>query len=306
MKEYIQLDLFNNPPLHGNKTNDKKRQKINLQNEPLEKKIKRALLLLRSAATKSDQPIEISYSGGKDSDVILELAKMANINYIAYYKNTTIDPPGTIKHCLENNVKIVRQKTFAEVIQKKGYPTFKRRFCCKVLKEYKILDTAVHGIRRCESVKRAKLYNEPTICRLYNKKKNHVEVFLPLLWWTDKDVADFVMMRNIRCHPLYYNTDGMFAPKRRLGCMGCPLKSDRGLADFKAHPKLVKFWLRNGNIWFQTHKIEKTKKKYKNHYEIFVQNLFFKDYESFRNAIDNMFGKIDCKQFLMNYFNIKL
>lgn len=65
-----------------------------------EKKVERAIRLLKSIPT-DEGPIEVSYSGGKDSDVILELAKMAGIPYRAIYKNTTIDPPGTIKHCKE-------------------------------------------------------------------------------------------------------------------------------------------------------------------------------------------------------------
>ena len=35
---------------------------------------------------KGDDPIEVSYSGGKDSDVILALTKMAGIPYRAIYQ----------------------------------------------------------------------------------------------------------------------------------------------------------------------------------------------------------------------------
>lgn len=70
-----------------------------------EKKVARAIRLLQNIP--QDGPIEVSYSGGKDSDVILELAKMAGINYRAIYKNTTIDPPGTIKHCREMGVEVI-------------------------------------------------------------------------------------------------------------------------------------------------------------------------------------------------------
>lgn len=279
---------------------------VNTTKVPLEKKVERALSLLRSAASDYDEPIEISYSGGKDSDVILELARMAGIKYRAIYKNTTIDPPGTIKHCMENGVEVMRRKSFAEVIQAKGFPNFLRRFCCSELKEYKVLDRSVQGIRRSESTKRAKRYKEPTVCRLYGSKKQHVEVFLPILDWTDEDVAKFIEQHEIKCHPLYYDAEGHFNPKRRLGCMGCPQKSDRGLADFKANPRLVKLWLRNGEIWWNSHEIKKTKEIFKSHYEVFVYNVFFNNYDDFRNAIDNMFGKIDCKQFLMDYFGIDL
>lgn len=302
--EYIQLDLFDDQPCQT--CNLKHKKKADPSKESLDKKIERAIRLLQSAADCGDEPIEICYSGGKDSEVILELARMAGIRYRAIYRNTTIDPPGTIMHFIEKGVEIFRRKSFAEVIQEKGFPNFVRRFCCRELKEYKILDRAVQGIRRSESTKRAKLYKEPTVCRLYGSKKQHVEAFLPILHWTDADVAEFIRQRGIKCHPLYYDNDGSFCPKCRLGCMGCPQKSDRGLADFKANPRLVKFWLRNGEIWWNTHKLKKAKKKFKNHYEVFVRNIFFDRYEDFHDAIDNMFCKIDCRQFLMDYFDIKL
>ena len=65
-------------------------------------KIARAIKLIQAAgkvAKEHGQPLEICYSGGKDSDVILELAKMSGVDYRAIYKNTTIDPPGTILTC---------------------------------------------------------------------------------------------------------------------------------------------------------------------------------------------------------------
>ena len=62
----------------------------------LDRKIEQSVKLLRSI--KADV-VELSYSGGKDSDVILELAKLADIPFRAIYKNTTIDPKGTIQHC---------------------------------------------------------------------------------------------------------------------------------------------------------------------------------------------------------------
>lgn len=88
--------------------------------DELKKKVDRAIRLLQSVPPHNEEPIEIAYSSGKDSDVILELAKMSGIRYKAIYKCTTIDPPGTIKHCIENGADIVRPKqTFFELVQKK-------------------------------------------------------------------------------------------------------------------------------------------------------------------------------------------
>ena len=57
----------------------------------LHDKIQHAVKLIRTFA--KGKVVEVCYSGGKDSDVILELAKMAGVKYRAIYKNTTIDPP---------------------------------------------------------------------------------------------------------------------------------------------------------------------------------------------------------------------
>lgn len=169
----------------------------------LQKKVEMAIRLLRSIPT-DEGPVELSYSCGKDSDVILELAKMAGINYRAIYKNTTIDPPSSIAHAREMGAEIVQpKKSFFKLIQENGFPSRWVRFCCGYLKEYKILDRAIHGIRRCESTKRAERYKEPEVCRTYSKKEK-VRVYLPILEWTDQDVAEFIKERNIKCHPLYY------------------------------------------------------------------------------------------------------
>ena len=172
----------------------------------LNRKIDFAIKLLQSIP--QDGPIELSYSGGKDSDVILELAKMSGIPFEAIYKNTTIDPPGTIAHCRENNVKIVHPTiTFNALIEKHGLPSRWRRFCCSALKEYKIHDRAIQGIRRCESTARAKRYKEPEYCRVYSKNEK-VRIYLPILEWTDADVAEFIKMRGIHCASIYYDRGG--------------------------------------------------------------------------------------------------
>lgn len=271
----------------------------------LHEKIDRSIKLLKSI--KSDE-IELCYSGGKDSDVILELARLAGIPYRAIYKNTTIDPLGTIQHCREKGVEIFTPKIrFFDLIKQRGFPTRRARFCCSELKEYKVLDIAIQGIRRCESVKRTKNYKEPIICRLYGSKANHVNVVLPILEWTDRDITSFIEMQNIRCHPLYY-ADGKFDVTKRLGCLCCPLQSDNGLADFKKYPAFVKTWIAAGQVWWDKPREKEiaSKSKFESIYDLFVHNIFFSSYEEFINAKNGMFGRLDCKQELEKYFDIKL
>ena len=169
----------------------------------LQKKVDFAIKLLRSIPT-DEGPIELSYSAGKDSDVILELAKMAGIPYRAIYKSTTIDPPKTIAHAKEMGAEVIRpKKSFFQLVSEYGFPSRFQRFCCSVLKEYKVCDRAIQGIRRSESRNRAERYKEPEMCRVYSAKEK-VKVYLPILEWTDQDVEEFIKERNIKCHPLYY------------------------------------------------------------------------------------------------------
>lgn len=246
-----------------------------------EKKVERAIRLLKSIPT-DEGPIEVSYSGGKDSDVILELAKMAGIPYRAIYKNTTIDPPGTIKHCKEKGVEVIHPKTsFMGLVSKKGIPTRRARFCCSELKEYKVLDRSIQGIRRSESNARKERYKEPEICRVYGKDKK-VKVYLPLLDWTDEDVARFVAERNIKCHPLYYDEQGVFHVERRLGCIGCPMKSDNGKGDFKKYPKMLRALIKSAQRFLDTHPQCSSQKKFSgNVYNLVFQDLFCDSYDDY-------------------------
>ena len=271
-------------------------------------KEKRAIKLLRTVAKMTDGEIELSYSGGKDSDVCLALAQMAGIPYRAIYKNTTIDPPYTIAHCKEKGAEIIRpNKSFFEIIEQKGFPSRFVRFCCSELKEYKILDTAIQGIRRSESTKRAANYKEPIICRTYGSKASHVNVVLPILDWSDADVRQFIVSNDVKCHPLYYDENGQFCVNRRLGCLGCPLSSN-GLSDFKKYPNLVKLWIRAGNVWWNKPREKElaSRAKFADTYELLCYCLFFDNLGKFNEAKSGMFGEVDCKQFLEDYFEIEL
>lgn len=280
-------------------------------NEQLQKKIDRAIKLLQGVSKANGGGIiEVAYSGGKDSDVILQLAKESGINYRAIYKNTTIDPPGTIQHVKKMGAEIMRpQKTFAQIIQEAGFPNMFKRFCCAKLKEYKVLDKAIHGIRREESRRRADRYKEPTQCRWYGAKteENHVEVILPILEWTEDDVREFIIDRKIELAPVYYDADGTLHLERRLGCMCCPLAYIKGRQEqFRQYPRMVKFYLRNGEIFRKTHPDAAQTKKYDSVYEWFVRDVFYNDQQKWEQSNNGLFGKPDYKVFLEKEFGLDL
>ena len=274
----------------------------------LQHKVDFAIRLLRSIP--QDTEIELSYSGGKDSDVILELAKMAGIPFRAIYKNTTIDPPGTIPHCKSKGVEIMKPTiNFFDLVKKKGTPTRRARFCCEVLKEYKVCDRAIQGIRRSESTNRAKRYHEPEICRTYPHKEK-ARIYLPILEWTDDDVAEFIAERGIKCHPTYYDENGNFQVKRRLGCIGCPMRSDNGVAEFLQYPKFLKRLIVCLQEFLNSHQQVGTYRKFQgNAHHVIYHNLFCKSYQDYKDKVSGgLFPEmaIDPKTFLENYFKIEL
>lgn len=258
----------------------------------LEKKVQQAIKLLQTTC-KDRGVVEVAYSGGKDSDVILQLVKESGIEYRAIYKNTTIDPKGTIKHAIDAGAEVVRpDKSFFDIVKEEGFPNRFHRMCCKYLKEYKVLDTAIIGIRKSESRKRNDRYKEPTQCRIYSKK-NDIRTYqiFPILEWSDKDVEEFIEDRKIKCHPIYYDDGGKFHVERRLGCQGCPMMSRNKRVDFfKKNPKWLKAWIRAG----------------KDFYDVMVASLFYDSFKSFSYAKSDMFGGFDSKERLEEYFGIDL
>lgn len=274
-----------------------------------EKKIESAIKLIQSIP--KDGPIELCYSGGKDSDVILELAKMSGVPVVPIYKQTSIDPPGTTAHCKEMGVEIRRPKeTFFQLVERKGNPSRYKRFCCEVLKEYKIHDRAIVGVRKSESVKRAKRYKEPELCRVYPKGEKCRQYF-PILEWTDEDVERFIKGRGLKCAPVYYDEDGIFHIERRLGCIGCPLKSDNGLSDYKRYPKFLRAQMRAYQRYLDKHPDSKWAKRIGGSAcNTFFYYLFTKSDEEYRLLTEtdgNLFEsqRIEPKAFLENYFGIK-
>lgn len=80
----------------------------------------------------------LAYSGGKDSDTILELAKMAGVKFDAHYQLTTVDPPEVVQHIKAHpEVQIHRpEKTMWQLIVENGMPPLRQmRYCCRILKE---------------------------------------------------------------------------------------------------------------------------------------------------------------------------
>lgn len=276
----------------------------------LTEKIQSAYKILRLAekeAQAKGEAVEIAYSGGKDSDVLLQLAKESGIKYRAIYKNTTIDPKGTIEHIRAMGAEIIQPKqSFFKLIERRGYPSFLRRFCCDELKEYKILSVACVGVRREESQKRAKMYDSFEKCRMY-KRGERVRQYYPIIDWTLEDLREFINDRKLQLAKPYYNEHGELDLSRRLGCMGCPLPANRSVQDFKDNPALTRAWLKAGAVWF-SRRTYQSGRRFNSALELFVCLLCYRNYDDFRNDFYNKDGstKRDVRRWFERFIGYKI
>ncbi len=180
----------------------------------------------------------VGFSGGKDSQCLLQLFKESGVKYRAVYNVTTNDPPVNVDFIRKNYPEVefsFPELNFWQLIKKKKkLPTMNRRFCCSYLKEQSGTFKAL-GIRREESKKR---FNYPLITRerngVFDKTtyKGQRVRFHPIIEWKEYEVWDFIESRDLPINPLY-DTFG------RVGCMLCPYANKRQILYwFRQYPKL--------------------------------------------------------------------
>lgn len=116
-----------------------------------QKSIERLKMASEMSLRHYEKPLVITYSGGKDSDVQLELAIRSGIPFEVHNSHTTVDAPPTVYH-IRKKFKQLEEKgikchiemptyrgksiTMWTLIPIKKMPPWRRmRYCCSVLKE---------------------------------------------------------------------------------------------------------------------------------------------------------------------------
>lgn len=200
-------------------------------------------------------------SGGKDSSVIKELARMAGVKFAVHHNHTTLDHPETVYFVRRERARFQHdgisyeidypEESFWNLARKKSMlPLRQARYCCEVLKERGGQDKfCITGVRWAESVSRK---NNRGIAEVQAKQKDDKIILLndndenrkeietcqrkgkrvvnPIIDWTDEDVWEFLNTYNVPVNPLYE------MGYKRVGCMLCPFAStkdrEKALNDF--------------------------------------------------------------------------
>lgn len=216
-------------------------------NNSLKRKIDYSINLLKKSEDMAlrldpENGFYLAFSGGKDSQVLYHIAKMAGVKFKAHMNLTSVDPPDVIRFVKKEYPEVEFNKPkismYDMAIKKKILPTKTIRWCCAEYKEKSGAGkVTLIGIRHEESVRRSKR-KEVSINTKGKRKEmtfdqwsEHEEKMVtcvegkdrilvsPIIHWTEKDVWSFLNSNNIPHCSLY--DEGY----RRIGCILCPMSS---------------------------------------------------------------------------------
>lgn len=188
----------------------------------------------------SNEQLSVAYSGGKDSQVVLELVSqvIAPGEYVVIYTNTGMELPNNPKivdEAIKNYITRFPELRF-EVAQPNidmvenwnifGPPSRMQRWCCKVAKSvpfYVALSKlsshskfiVFEGVRKEESNARSNY--ERTADQVKHSRVKNVR---PIIDWNDTEVYMYLFYCGCTINPLYRM--GL----TRVGCSICPFSSD--------------------------------------------------------------------------------
>ena len=271
-----------------------------------------------------DEPIKLCYSGGKDSDVLLEVAKASGQPFILSYNVTTIDAPDTIRHIKEvfrreeqNGIKCtINQPTYKGqpitmwklIPIKLMPPTRVVRYCCAVLKEQNINEHVVAtGVRWDESPKRStrkpvEAVNLPKDKRLGYDPTTKQMTFFSNDNTIERKIAEHCEMgKKTAVNPIIKFTDREIwqiiydchikintmydKGYDRVGCIGCPMaQTEVRYKEFADYPIFKQRYIRAFEEMLKFRKAIKSQLDWQNGQEVFDWWMY--DKNLWRNQIE--------------------
>jgi phosphoadenosine phosphosulfate reductase len=224
-------------------------QQLNIQGKTKEQE---AIEFIRE--NEPNEGYAVFYSGGKDSEIILHLAKMAGVRFKAFYSMMP-DPPELITHIKKYHPEVIflyPKISFYGGIKKLYPPHRKSRWCCDHLKERP--GKKVSYIHRLVGIRAEEGSNRAKQGHINKFTKNRIN-YHPIFNWLEWEVWEYIDRYNIPYCKLY---DEGFD---RIGCVVCPLRApskaqelyrQRYPKHFERFERCVEQWWEAGGWWRQT------------------------------------------------------
>ena len=203
-----------------------------------------------------------TFSGGKDSQCLYYLVRMAGVKAKTHMNLTSVDPPEVIRFVRTQypDVELIRPKmSIYEMAKKKRLlPTMRFRWCCAEFKETSGTGkVTLIGIRKEESARRAKRQEISSTIKgkrleeTFDQWSEHEEKMVacvggkdkilvsPIIHWTERDVWEFLNVNGIPHCELY---DQRYT---RIGCICCPMSQLRQKRkEIERWPHVKRNWLK--------------------------------------------------------------
>lgn len=269
-----------------------------------QKAIERIKLASQMSLRYYDKPLVCTYSGGKDSDVMLELFIRSGVPFEAHNSHTTVDAPPTVYHIRqvfkrleEKGIKCTIQyptykgkscSMWSLIVEKGMPPTCLARYCCQVLKESNCKNRMIAtGVRWEESTKRKERKDFEIIT---SNIKNAIRLSQEIILSNDNDEKrQFVEKCELKaksvCNPIldwknsdiweYIRSENIHYNLlyehgySRVGCIGCPMAGKKRYKEFADFPSYERAYIRAFDKMLEKIRSKGEKTKYKNGEELF-------------------------------------
>lgn len=245
----------------------------------LEKKaIKRIQTASEMSLAHYGKPLVCTYSGGKDSEVMLELFRRCGIPFEVHNSHTTADAPQTVRHIREVFHKLENEGIKCEIEyptykgkptsmwklipEKKIPPTRMARYYCQILKETGCKNRYIAtGVRWAESTKRKE---RTQFEKIGKTKKDKVNFSDEVMLMNDNDkkrrMTELCMQKNkMAVNPIidwsdsdiweYIRSEKLRVCElynmgyNRVGCIGCPMAGKNRWKEFADFPEYKKLYI---------------------------------------------------------------
>lgn len=290
-----------------------------------QKAIKRIQVASEMSLYHYGKPLVCTYSGGKDSDVMLELFRRGGIPFEVHNSHTTADAPQTVRHIRDvfkklemDGIKCAiemptykgeRTSMWKLIPQKLIPPTRIARYCCAVLKETGCANRFIAtGVRWDESVQRKNreefeklgatkatkekftsvmLMNDNDARRRMNEHcmQKKKMVVNPIIDWKDSDVWEYINSENIPTCELYQW--GYY----RVGCIGCPMAGKKRYKAFADFPKYKNLYIHAFDRMVKERKSRGLPCQWKNGNDAFLRWMEDENIEGQMDIFDFIGGK---------------